>query len=270
MSQAGYMDLANYSFPQANIYVPTEFFGEQGWGRVTCPSTSFGEFMEAHDIAGGAKTSRFLGTVAPYEDMLTLYTYSSNDKGMYKELEQCEGYFRIKLMSRTENVMGDASSFAYRYMHNNVCYMRYAEVLLNYAEAVAMGGADGSSLSGLQALNLVRKRAGLSDAPALDMNNAAYGIKAERRAELHWEGSRFIDLVRWGDAPALLADAGKMMPYFHGYKNGKNSTVQSKAEWYVDYRPQLGEGFKAGKHELLPIPLSEINSNPALQQNSGW
>jgi hypothetical protein len=79
-------------------------------------------------------------------------------------------------------------------------YLRYAEVLLDYAEAVAMGGTNGSGLSGLQALNLVRERAGLTDAPSLDMDNVTYGVKAERRAELYYEGSRFIDLVRWGDA----------------------------------------------------------------------
>jgi hypothetical protein len=66
-----------------------------------------------------------------------------------------------------------------------------------------MGGTNGSGLSGLQALNLVRERAGLTDAQSLDMDNVTYGVKAERRAELYFEGSRFIDLVRWGDAPKV-------------------------------------------------------------------
>jgi hypothetical protein len=147
--------------------------------------------------------------------------------------------------------------------------MRYSEVLLNYAEAVAKGGAAGA-LSGLDALNKVRQRAGLTAAPALDMNNTQYGVKAERRAELFFDGSRFIDLVRWGDAATELTGLGGYNPIFYGYTNGNNGVQQSKANWKIVKNPIISEKFKAGKNELFPIPAVDKNNNPNLVQNPGW
>jgi len=79
-------------------------------------------------------------------------------------------------------------------------------------------------------LNAVRARVGLS-AVAATMDN----IKLERRLELAGEGHRWFDLVRWGDAATVLA----------------------------------GRGFVAGKHEILPIPLNELN-NTKLEQSKEY
>jgi hypothetical protein len=267
LSQAGYMEIAYFTW--TNIYYPDEIFSDQGWGNIACSSDAFGSFMDTHDVVGGNKSGRYLGTIATFEDILDLYTYEDNaTKGVRNPVEFCEGYFRVRLMARVENVMGGSSWF-YKYTHNNLCYMRYSEVLLNYAEAVAMGGANGS-VTGLQALNQVRTRAGLTDAPALDMENAVYGVKAERWAEFHWEGIRFIDLVRWGDASTTLANMGKTKTVFYGYNNGQNSTSQNKGEWKIIKAARLGEGFKTGKNGLFPIPTVEMSSNPTLKQNPGW
>jgi hypothetical protein len=264
-AQAGRMDAAYINW---SSMLPCEEIFTEGWGYTAFPSESFGSFMDVHDVVSGTKSKRYQGMLATYEEVLNSFTWTGN-AGIKEPLQACEGYFRLKMIPRTENLMG-ASSWFYTYMHNNLCYMRYAEVLLNYAEAVSMGGANGTSLSGLQALNLVRQRAGLTDAPSLNMDDADYGIKAERRAELNWEGVRFIDLVRWGDAPVALADAGKYLTFFDGYKDGTSTTPQSKAEWKITKTRLTGDGFKAGQHELFPIPTVERNSNPNLEQNPGW
>jgi hypothetical protein len=273
LSQAGMFDAIIYNWSSGSLNIPDEIYNGMGFGNATYASESFGSFMEKHDaLPGGDKTPRYRGTVATYEDLLdeNLYTYSGGSKGILSaQIDNCEGYFRVKLTPRVENVMGGSMGWMYSYMHNNLCYMRYAEVLLNYAEAVAMGGAPGA-MSGLEALNLVRRRAGLGDAPALDMNHEDYGVKAERRAELYFENSRFIDLVRWGDAPVVLADCGKQSVQFLGYKDGNNSTVQSKDSWYIVRTQTVGNGFKANKNELFPIPSVDVSSSPNLQQNPGW
>jgi hypothetical protein len=273
-SQAGMWNAALYGWAIALINMPdgmetlpdaTMNFGFDGYS-----SESFGVFMEQHDVNNGAKTARYMGTIASYEDLLdeNLYTYNNTggEKGIKDILDNCEGYFRIKLIPRYENLMG---SGMFTFSHKNFCFMRYAEVLLNYAEAVAMGGTPGS-MSGLEALNIVRSRAGLDPAPMLDMDNTTYGIKAERRAELYYENSRFIDLIRWGEAATTLKDCGKYTCKFAGYTDGNNATTQSKDNWSVLKAPTVGEGFKAGKNELFPIPSIVITYSPNIEQNPGW
>lgn len=271
LSQAGSADIT-YTWDTDALNFPDGFYNGEGWGTSACTSESFGVFMGNHDVlSNGTKSKRYRGTVASYEDLLdgSVYRYSSGERGIKsKGHAACEGYFRVKLIPLWENIMG-GEGWLDQYMHNNLPYMRYAEVLLNYAEAVAMGGSDGS-ISGLKALNMVRNRAGLPDAPVLDMNNDKYGIKAEKRAELFFENNRFIDIVRWGDAERVLFDMGGYNPTFYGYIDGNNSTPQSKANWKIIKNPILHEKFKSNKNELFPIPAVEMNNNPNLRQNPGW
>lgn len=133
----------------------------------------------------------------------------------------------------------------------NYRYIRYADVLLMYAEAVLMGGEQGS-LSSLQAVNQVRERVNmpLRTGP-LTMDD----IENERILELSMEGHRFYDLLRWGE----VADRHEFLfendPNFKqaGFGRGANS-----------------EGFVRDKHEWLPIPVNEVESNPEIVQNPGW
>jgi hypothetical protein len=247
-SQEGCFDLACFSPNVAMWYFK---YGSllMAWGMSAYPSTDFATFMAAHDGVGNSR----------YSETLLDFKTAGNMGYISLPMQGCEGYMKVKEMCLAEDLVG---TFPYFYNKRNTVYMRYAEVLLNYAEAVAMGGANGAKLTGLQALNLVRERAGLTDAPSLDMNNATYGVKAERRAELYGEGQRFIDLVRWGDAAKVLADCGKTSSTYNGV-NADGSMNVSKAN-------TGGNGFKSGKNELFPIPATEINNNPKLKQNTGW
>lgn len=268
-AQEGRFDVPCFGLP-TQIAVPDDWSQSQAWGYGAGVSAAFGQFMAKHDVtASGEKSNRYRGTVAAYEDLLdeTIYSYNGN-KGVISQVDNCEGYFNVKYQPMQADIVGGGFIY-YQFSKKNTVYMRYSEVLLNYAEAVAQGGSAGS-MSGLEALNLVRRRAGLADAPALDMDNADYGVKAERQAELFYEGCRFIDLVRWGDAPTVLANSGKTEYKFLGYKNGDNTTIQSPAEYNILETPTVGVGFKAGKNELFPIPQSDCNNNPSLQQNPGW
>ena len=103
------------------------------------------------------------------------------------------------------------------------------------------------------------------------MDNETYGVKAERWAELYDEGHRFIDLVRWGDAPTELADCGKVaMYYFMGYLNEDHTTIQSKDQWNISTTASTGNGFVEGRHELFPYPEDELSNNPNIEQNPNW
>lgn len=121
---------------------------------------------------------------------------------------------------------------------NNYRYLRYADILLLYAEAL---NAQGKTSDAYQYVNRVRHRAGLGDLPS-GMSQSAFltQLKHERLVELCGEGHRWEDLVRWGDLSTNLAsrDAG-----FSHYQD---------------------------KYALLPIPQYDIDVNPNLEQNPGW
>jgi len=134
------------------------------------------------------------------------------------------GYFLNKFLPRKTDVSkgGGASELNYR---QNTYIIRLADTYLMEAEALGGTGARAQAL-----LDAVRARVGLASVPV-----SMTAIKNERRAELAGEGHRWFDLVRWGDAPAVLGS----------------------------------RGFVAGKHEVFPIPFRELQGTK-LQQNKDY
>ncbi len=126
----------------------------------------------------------------------------------------------------------------------NVRILRYADVVLMYAEAA---NESGQTEEARTALNSVRARARrgapagvLPDVTATNQNTLRNAIRHERRIELAMEHDRFFDLVRWGIAEQVLHAAGKT-------------------------------NFRAGRDELLPIPQTQIDlSNNVLKPNPGY
>ncbi len=127
-------------------------------------------------------------------------------------------------------------------------YIRYADVLLMYAEAVVSGGKQGS-ITAVDAFNQVRARANMPSVAGLTLDM----IKNERVLEFALEGHRFYDLLRWGDLAERFHELERIDPNFKMLISA------------TDY-----EGFTANKHEWLPIPISEIESNPKAKQNPGY
>jgi starch-binding outer membrane protein, SusD/RagB family len=125
---------------------------------------------------------------------------------------------------------------------NNYRYVRYADVLLLYAEAL---NALGQTTKAYQYVDQVRQRAGLatltSAMPGLSQQQFLDQIKHERITELTGEGHRWEDLARWGDLSPKLAVRDK------GFAN-----------------------FKVGRDEFLPIPQFDLDINPNLRQNPGY
>ena len=89
--------------------------------------------------------------------------------------------------------------------------MRYAEVLLLAAEACL---ESGDNTSALDYFNQIRVRAQLPTLSSITLDD----IKNEKRLELCMEEVRYQDLVRWGDAPSVLAEKGHRIPVFSGIK----------------------------------------------------
>lgn len=134
---------------------------------------------------------------------------------------------------------------------NDWIILRYADVLLMYAEA--LNELDAANVgTAITYVNQVRTRAGFSGAgllqPIMTQQELRLAIEAERRMELNVEGHRWFDLVRTGRAIEV------MNKHFiaNNIKIG-NNPVQIDA------------------HNLLfPIPITEINTNPIITQNPGY
>ncbi len=112
----------------------------------------------------------------------------------------------------------------------NIRIIRYADILLLAAEALNENGKSGEAL---QYLNQVRKRARgtnqviLPDVTVTDQSQLRDRIYKERRVELAMEQHRWFDLLRWGRAASVMQAVGK--------------------------------NFVVGKHELLPLPQTEVD-----------
>ena len=169
-----------------------------------------------------------------------------------------QGYFRAKMVPTWDDLYDYPYSEArFVRLKSNWPGMRYAEVLLLYAEACVQSHSN--LAEGKAALDQVRGRAGLPASSKFDLQ----AVKDEKRAELVFEGERFFDLIRWGEAESLLAHRGTKEYIFRGYRNGTTSYNVS-----VTDRPNSA-GFQA-REKLLPFPASETSYNKNLTQNTGW
>lgn len=135
---------------------------------------------------------------------------------------------------------------------NNWPYIRYAEVLLNYAEAKneELASPDPSVYL---AINEVRSRSGQPDLPSgLSKIEMRERIKNERRIELLLEEHRFYDLRRWKDGDVLAEPIMGMNIY------DDNVTLRYEVS-------KVEDRIFNGTHYYLPIPLKEQEKNPLLK-----
>ena len=124
---------------------------------------------------------------------------------------------------------------------NNLRVMRYAEVLLMYAEAATQNG----NLAGANnALAQIRERAGLEAKTFVSGNELIAEIMHQNMLEFFFEGHRFFDLKRW-----------------YNYEGMKAVLSKSNKQGVDNFEP---------KHFVYPIPQGELNTNTAIKQNPLW
>ena len=161
------------------------------------------------------------------------------------------GYYIYKMVNR--NVSNNGLSGSPR----SIPLIRYAEILLNYAEAANEFAASPDGLI-YAAVEDIRRRAGLRPyelPPGLTKEQMREVIRHERQVELMYEGHRFFDVRRW-----MIAE-GTQDQQMHGMEVRRNGAS-------VTYNV-----FNVRKHNftramyLWPLPLREISKSPELLQN---
>lgn len=145
--------------------------------------------------------------------------------------------------------------------------LRFADVLLLYAEACNATGDDGNART---ALNRVRSRVNLPDVTSSG-TALRDAIRLERRLELAFEQNRLFDIRRW------KTDDGKSVMSTIMGPDGSFVTynLSDQADIYEKYNQgessDKGIRFQESRDLLYPIPMDEIQrSNGALVQNPGW
>jgi len=135
---------------------------------------------------------------------------------------------------------------------------RYAEILLNYAEAAFELGKTSDALD---AINQIRSRAGIAALTSIDREK----IRHERRVELAYEGHRYWDLRRWRTAGTDLSKWWSGIRYILDAQTGK---YQIKIVEKIDGTSNVPQ-FRQENY-YFPITLSRTGNNPNLVENPGY
>ena len=157
--------------------------------------------------------------------------------------------------------------------------IRYAETLLNYAEACYELENKISDDDLNISINMLRERVGMphltnafvqGDNPISLKLDMQAEIRRERLVELANEGFRYDDLLRWGIAQDVLPLPLVGIPDLREYYPKVNENVWKKVKnGFLEVQPTTTRTFE-DKHYLWPIPLVQIALNENLEQNPGW
>ena len=267
------------------------YSGIDGWGGLGVPQW-FGDEFYAND----GDSYRLKATLKHIDDAVYKMEYadpklnamSVEEKMKSKEVginDPVQGLYDNSFWLAFKQVIRKADTDGNKYGDNvrlnNYIVMRYAEVLLNYAEACLNTGDQAEAK---KYINMIQERAGSKTiSQTVDMDV----LKREKSYELWLEGCRWFDVMRWKDAKAIerLKNVGSDCPHVfdklfrapkaddrkvtweHGTEaNSRFYTVSTSAAKDAGFEV----GFKEGKHEFFPYPQTVMDKNPNLEQNPGW
>ena len=221
-----------YSYTTANI------FATSTWGFEVPTKDLYDAFVSVEGVDG----YRLNNSIKTRQQMIDQFGVNN-----IMEITDNEGYYNYKY-----RILKDL--WAGYFYANNTRIMKFNEVLLLAAEAYLQSGDAGKAT---EYINLIRTRA---QASTISGTVTMDEIKTESRLELYFEGQRYENLIRWGDAASVLATKGQQNP---ALQTDGSITWQS-------YNEASECGFKTGKHELFPFPDTEMSVNPNMVQNPGW
>ena len=285
--------------------------GVEGWGSIGLPEWYAKAFVDND----GLDSKRLKSTMVNIEDLIygttgieAIDKYYSGLKNIPKThaglvewnkigISEQAGHYGQSFWIPIKHVIRAADSSEgdnkYGNVHrlNNIIIMRYAEVLLNYAECCIRTGAAAEAGDYIR---MIQERAGsktvLSGTPTI------IDLKKEKSFELWFEGCRYQDVMRWSkldndsyDNEALdhLKVQGKHIPHlvdkvFRAPQDTDEDRVwqhsadgSDKEDRFYLYHTHEAQdaGYQVGwqeKHRLFPYPQQVMEMNPNIVQNPGW
>lgn len=267
-----------------------KYMGCDGWGGCGVPQW-FGDEFFAND---GPDSYRFNATLKHIDDVVYNMEYLDDDinkalAGM--TLAQKQATDIVGINDLNDGLYGQSFWLPFKQLTkatdcnanygnnlrlNNNVVMRYAEVLLLYAEACVQSGAANEALPYIKA---IQERAGSKTiSTSVDMNV----VMKEKSYELWLEGSRLLDIKRWGKTDKIAA-AGSDVPklfdkVFRAPKAGEKVTWENGTEansrfYTVSTHLAKDAGYTTGyqdKHKFFPFPIATIQKNPNFVQHAGF
>ncbi|WP_108823365.1 RagB/SusD family nutrient uptake outer membrane protein [Dysgonomonas sp. Marseille-P4361] len=236
----------------------TEFNWDTYSGKFDNPYTEREPRFHATILYNGAKwEGREIQTYTDGSDSFKAFTQNGHTDG-----HTCTGYYLRKYLQENYTTFISNGSTQYD------AVLRYAEVLLNKAEAYAELGYEQNSDKALAALNEVRGRVGLpaktkTDAP----NKEAFMtlLRKERCVELAGEGFRYWDLRRWRLAEKVINGQTAHGVEISKLENGSFSYKRVSCDGGADAKRVFLE-----KYYYFSIPTIEIGSNKLCEDNPLW
>ena len=282
-----------------------------GWGSIGVPEW-YGDAFALNDngqIAprgenGEYQSYRFRATLAHIDDLIyaetgiesidtywaKLSTMSHAEKVASDKIGIKAGrkghygqsfWIPIKHIVRAGDAVEAEGTYSSVHRLNNIIIMRYAEVLLNYAECCLRTG------------DAAKERAG---SKTISDNVDLITLKKEKSFEMWFESCRYQDIMRWSkldndaydqECIARLKAAGSQTPNLcdklsempddiEGVKENvvwENGEEANSRFYIVHTHPAKDAGFEVGwqeKHRLFPYPTDILMNNPNLKQNEGW
>ncbi|CAM4119594.1 RagB/SusD family nutrient uptake outer membrane protein [Zobellia nedashkovskayae] len=189
-------------------------------------------------------------------------TYTNPDKTNQIDLAGStdvgdSGYYQKKRLNPDAAPGNDASG-------QNDLFYRYAEVLLNYAEA--QNEASGPDQTVYNAINKIRTRSDLPNLPTgLSKEDMREAIHKERRVELCFENKRYYDNKRLMQQEEFMGVARNNMVIRNTVPSDNSGVWTYSVEPEVKYTPK----FEARQY-MSPIPQNVIDQNPNISQNPGY
>lgn len=148
-------------------------------------------------------------------------------------------------------------------------HFRFAEVILNFAEAAAEYGGGSALAEAKAAVDEVRARVGMPPLPAgLSQDELILRVRNERRVEMGWEETRYFDLRRWQQPTGDLSETCKWLTAMWVKREGNSFSYERRNITTV---PRYGY---ENKDLLLPLHTDEVSIMESLTgtkwQNPGW
>ena len=293
--------------------------GVTGWGSIGIPEW-YGEAFAMNDNGhtnpmgekGEYQSYRFKATLLHIDDLIygetgieSIDTHYGNMPAKHADRVKSKnigiksgrkGHYGQSFFIPLKHVVrgGDAveAGGTYSSVHrlNNIIIMRYAEVLLNYAECCLRTGDAGEAK---KYVNMIQQRAG---SKTISDNVDLVTVKKEKSFELWFESCRYQDLMRWSrldndtytqEAMERLKKQGTHVPNLCDKVQEKPSDITASWEdlvwefgdeassrfFIIHTHDALDSKYEVGwkeKHRLFPYTQNLRDNNPSLEQNPGW